>query len=109
MPEAYIYHSNTTRANISEGIDYLLQQPNSPTAIIGASDSIALNVIDELLKRDIRIPEDISVIGIDNVELAAYEQIQLTTVGHAMERNLGLIAIVKLIEMIEHKKILVFI
>ncbi|WP_342473199.1 LacI family DNA-binding transcriptional regulator [Metasolibacillus sp. FSL H7-0170] len=104
LPEAYIYHSNTTRANISEGIDYLLQQPNSPTAIIGASDSIALNVIDELLKRDIRIPEDISVIGIDNVELAAYEQIQLTTVGHAMERNLGLIAIVKLIEMIEHKK-----
>ncbi|WPK13948.1 MULTISPECIES: LacI family DNA-binding transcriptional regulator [Bacillales] len=104
IPEEYIYHSNTTRTSISQGIDYLLQQPTVPTAIIGASDSIALNVIDELLKRNIRVPEDISVIGIDNVELAAYEQIQLTTVGHATEKNLGLIAITKLTEMIENKK-----
>lgn len=48
------------------------------TAIICASDLLASYVIDELQKYGVRVPEDISVVGYDNVPLA--EDCNLTTV-----------------------------
>lgn len=104
LQDSYIYHSNTSRESINIGIEQFLALPTLPTAIICGSDSIAFHTLDELLKRGIRVPEDISIIGIDNVELASHQLIQLTTVGNDTEQNLGLLAIIELIEMIENKK-----
>jgi len=104
LQDSFIYHSNTSRESIVLGIEQFLAQPTQPTAIICGSDSIAFLTIDELLKRGIRIPKDISIMGIDNVELASHQLIQLTTIGNETEQNLGLLAIIELIEMIENKK-----
>jgi LacI family transcriptional regulator len=50
------------------------------TAILCASDLIASGVIKELNKLDIQIPQDISVIGYDDIPLAKYLTPSLTTV-----------------------------
>lgn len=74
------------------------------TAVLAATDSIALMVMDFLLKKGVRIPDQMSVIGIDNVDLAKHESIQLSTVGAEDGQSIGLIAIQTLIDIIEGKQ-----
>jgi len=50
------------------------------TAIICASDIIAINCINELLKSGFRVPYDVSVTGYDDIPLAKYSNPALTTV-----------------------------
>src|SRR5689334_5424376 len=61
----------------STAID-LLRLPHRPTAIFAASDTQALGVLEAARILGIRVPEDLSVVGFDDVEIAAH--IGLTTV-----------------------------
>lgn len=54
--------------------------PQLPDAIFCENDMIAIGVIHCLQKRGIRVPEDISVIGLDNIALGAMVVPSLTTV-----------------------------
>ena len=53
---------------------------NGATAIICASDLIASGVITEVTRKGLRVPEDISVIGFDDLPLAAQLKPSLTTI-----------------------------
>jgi DNA-binding LacI/PurR family transcriptional regulator len=56
----------------------LLRLPQRPTAIFAASDQQALGVLEAAKILGIRVPEELSVVGFDDVEVSAY--IGLTTV-----------------------------
>jgi len=56
----------------------LLQQPDPPTAIFASSDTKAVGVLDAAKKMKINIPEQLSVIGYDNIRDAEY--VNLTTI-----------------------------
>ena len=56
----------------------LLRLPERPTAIFAASDQQALGVLEAARILGIRVPEELSVVGFDDVEVAAY--VGLTTV-----------------------------
>ena len=56
----------------------MLQQPDRPTAIFAASDTQALGVLEAAQDCDLRVPEDLSIIGYDDIEIAEY--VGLTTV-----------------------------
>jgi diguanylate cyclase (GGDEF)-like protein len=49
-------------------------------AVSAANDEMALSAMEELQKRGFRIPEDIAVVGFDNVDSAHYSSPSLTTV-----------------------------
>lgn len=51
-----------------------------PTAVFCASDSMAIAAMRRFRESRIKIPEDISVIGMDNIELSAYVSPMLTTI-----------------------------
>ena len=51
-----------------------------PTAFFCANDHLAVGVMKALLKRGVRIPEDVSVVGFDDIPEAAYLVPSLTTV-----------------------------
>ena len=53
---------------------------SSPTAIFCANDLLAIGVMRGLRMRNLRVPEDVAVIGYDDVELAAMTDPALTTV-----------------------------
>lgn len=59
----------------------LLKKSRVPTAIIAANDLMALSAIEAITTRGMRIPEDIAVVGFDDVEIARHSTIQLTTVA----------------------------
>jgi LacI family transcriptional regulator len=58
----------------------LLDLPKPPTAIFSHSDMIALGVYSAARRRGLRIPEDLSVVGYDDIDAAAYFNPPLTTV-----------------------------
>ena len=68
-------HSHQVARSIA--ID-LLRLPERPTAIFAASDVQALGVLDAARILGIRVPEELSVVGFDDVEVAGY--VGLTTV-----------------------------
>ncbi len=49
----------------------LLQLPEPPTAIVAASDTQAVGCLDAARQLGVRVPEDLSVIGYDDIELAS--------------------------------------
>ena len=53
---------------------------DDPTAICCMHDGVAIDLIDSLERRGLRVPADISVTGFDDVPLAAHNRIRLTTV-----------------------------
>lgn len=58
----------------------ILQQEDRPTAVIAAYDEIAIGLIATLTRNGIRVPEDLSVMGINNIPSAVHAQIPLTSV-----------------------------
>lgn len=104
IPKQYILNTDTSKQDITRAFHELIQLPQRPTAICAGADSIALFLIDVAIQESLTVPDDISIIGIDNVDLSSHGLIQLTTVGSISEQNLGYLAIQKLIEMIENKK-----
>jgi DNA-binding LacI/PurR family transcriptional regulator len=60
--------------------EYLLQ-PERPTAIFTANDQLALAVQRAARSLDLQIPEDLALVGFDNLDISAHLDIPLTTVA----------------------------
>lgn len=58
----------------------LLASPLRPTAIVCGNDYIAFGVLNAAKARGIAVPDDLTVIGFDDVAMAAWELLSLTTV-----------------------------
>ena len=61
---------------------------SSPTALFCANDLLAIGVIHGLRRRGMRVPDDVAVVGYDDVELAAMTDPPMTTV-HQPSYELG--------------------
>jgi DNA-binding LacI/PurR family transcriptional regulator len=56
-----------------------------PTAVFCANDMLALGVLQELTRRRLRIPDDIAIVGYDDIEFAAAAAVPLTSVRQPRE------------------------
>lgn len=83
-----------------EGMKKLLQITPRPTAVFACSDTIAVGVYQVAWQQGLRIPQDISVIGYDNIMLAQYLTPPLTTI-HQPKAELGKLAVETLLERIK--------
>jgi len=70
----------------------LLLQRRDVTAIFAANDAIAFGAIRAIFETGLRVPEDISVIGFDDVELASIIRPPLTTI-HQPKYDMGRAAV----------------
>lgn len=69
----------------------LLDRPERPTAIFAANDQTAMGVLDIAVALGISVPEELSVVGFDNVPEAGYMTPGLTTVDQSI-RDMGKLA-----------------
>lgn len=74
----------------------LLEAPRRPTAIFAANDSMAIGALSALRAGSLRVPEDISVAGFDDIPMAQYMNPPLTTV-HVDISALGALATERLL------------
>jgi DNA-binding LacI/PurR family transcriptional regulator len=66
----------------------ILKSGKRPTAVLASNDLTAIGAMGAIHEAGLKIPEDISVIGFDNIELSAYTQPALTTL-HVPRRELA--------------------
>jgi len=64
----------------------LLELVDPPTAVFCYNDMSALGAIQAIRQRGLRVPEDVSVVGFDDLFFASYTQPPLTTVRQPMRR-----------------------
>ncbi len=76
--EEYCRHGPHGRYDARLLATELLQLKDPPTAIFAASDTQAIGVLEAAREANLRVPEDLSVIGYDDIEIA--EHLGLTTV-----------------------------
>ena len=70
-----------TEADGARGIGELLTRPHRPTAVVAFNDRCATGVLDQLVRRGVEVPGDMSVVGYDDSRLARLMHVQLTTVS----------------------------
>jgi LacI family repressor for deo operon, udp, cdd, tsx, nupC, and nupG len=78
----------------------LVARPERPTAVFCTSDEMAIGLVRTLPSIGLRVPQDISVAGFDDIEFAAAAQPALTTV-HQPRRELGQTAAAVLIDLLQ--------
>jgi LacI family transcriptional regulator len=83
-------------------LDLLARDPR-PTAVFAGSDLIAFGVLDAASRVGLRVPQELSVIGFDDVDMASWERFSLTTVAH-QSREMARAAANLLLERIEADK-----
>ncbi|MFC5463957.1 LacI family DNA-binding transcriptional regulator [Lederbergia graminis] len=74
-----------------------------PDAFLAANDLSAIGCMKALKSEGIIVPDDVSVIGFDNIDLSEYVSPLLTTVNNPIARQ-GILAVDSLIEIIQGKK-----
>jgi LacI family transcriptional regulator len=63
----------------------LLALPEPPTALFAYQDSLAALVIGYLADAGVSVPQQMTVVGFDNLDLASYISPRLTTIGGHIE------------------------
>jgi LacI family transcriptional regulator len=56
-----------------------------PTAVFAANDSLAIGALRWCLANGVRVPQDVAIIGFDNIEFAEYASVPLSTVKYAAD------------------------
>ena len=79
-----------------EAMTKLLALENRPRAVFAMNDSIAIGAYQVIQRAGLRIPQDIAIIGYDNIELAQYLYPPLSTI-HQPKARLAKAAVEKLI------------
>ncbi len=99
LPPCQIVESNYKVDGGAAAVRSLWEQSVFPTAIVCGNDLIAVGVISALEEAGIGVPEDVSVVGCDNILLARLANPPLTTVDVPRER-LGKLAFEALYKML---------
>lgn len=92
VPDAYV---QSGRFRYEDGVDggrVLLSLPEPPTAVFVACDETAAGVVEAARRRGLRVPEDLSIVGFDDTQLARYSSPPLTTVRQPL-REMGVVAL----------------
>lgn len=77
----YIARGNFTYEAGANALEQLLALPQPPTAIFCHSDIMALGALSYAKRQGLKVPDDLSIIGFDNISLAEFCDPPLTTVS----------------------------
>jgi LacI family transcriptional regulator len=92
VPKDYIWLREFLYDDGLAGGAALLDLPEPPTAIFAGSDEVALGAMEAARARGLRVPEDLSVVGFDDTQVARLASPQLTTVRQPI-REMGAVAL----------------
>jgi LacI family transcriptional regulator len=101
IPDApeLIYEGTFFQPDGFAGASALLDLPNPPTAIFASNDVMAMGAMDAIRNRGLRVPDDISVIGFDDIPQASMIRPALTTINQPLEK-MGRVATQMLLDLL---------
>lgn len=84
-----------------EAMGRLIAAGGKPTAVFAANDSLAIGVESWALANGLRVPEDMAIVGFDNIEFAEYAAVPISSVNYAIE-DVSAEAVERLLVLIAH-------
>ena len=86
-PDIQVVTVSTSRAGGVEAFTRLWRSESPPTAIVAMSDITALGVLEAAKAHGVRVPDELSIVGFDDLPEAAYATPPLTTVHQPIEEK----------------------
>ena len=80
-----------------------IRMKDKPSAIVAGNDAVAIGFIREAQKAGVRVPQDVSIIGLDDIETAGMITPSLTTVAKP-KREIGATGARMILDMLNGKK-----
>ncbi len=80
LPESLVFHGDYLRGSGAAAMRQILDLPERPDAVFAANDQMAADAMVVAQERGLNVPEDIAIVGFDDVPLASYVSPALTTV-----------------------------
>lgn len=102
LDETLIVEGEQSSKTAESAVRQFLAQALSPTAIFITSDLVAIAVLRTVQKSSLKVPQDISVMGFDDIPLVSLVSPSLTTIAQPIQ-EMGREAFKLLIERIERK------
>ncbi|EPP2815146.1 DNA-binding transcriptional regulator CytR [Providencia stuartii] len=100
LREQYIVRGDFTHESGAEAVKTLLALPEPPTAVFCHSDIMAIGAMWQAKKSGLILPDDLSIVGFDNLEQAQYTLPALTTINHPRD-EIGRHAMLLLLEQLQ--------
>ncbi|MBL8062272.1 MAG: LacI family DNA-binding transcriptional regulator [Anaerolineales bacterium] len=85
LPQKHIKQAYYSQENSRKAAYELLNMSNRPTAIFAASDVQAISIMKVARQLNINIPNDLAVIGFDDIDMAEY--VDLTTIRQHLDES----------------------
>jgi LacI family transcriptional regulator len=98
--DEYLLDGDFLKESGYQGGKRFLKIEEPPTAIFATNDYMALGTYQAIAEEGVRIPEDIALVGFNDIEFTAMKGIELTTIGQK-KFEMGAIAVKMLVERIE--------
>lgn len=102
LPESWIVESNLDLAGGYRAMSRLLADTPPPEAVFAFNDLAAVGAMRAAHQRQMAVPDQVSIIGYDDIELAAYTEPPLTTIGQPIH-EMGRQAAKMMIHLVEDK------
>lgn len=85
QPRNYVMQASYSKEGSQKAARELLTLPQRPTAIFAASDIQAVSIMKVARSMHLRIPEDLAVVGFDDIDLAEF--MDLTTIRQNLDES----------------------
>lgn len=102
-PELVLAGEPTVRFGF-EAAHQLLSEPDRPTALVAFNDKVASGAMAAADRLGLRVPEDLSIAGFDDIDLAQATRPALTTVRQPLA-EMGRIAVGLLVRLLDHHRL----
>lgn len=100
--ESLLYEGNFTMQSGHDAGVYFAQLTPRPTAVFSMNDLMAVGAIKSFKENNIRVPQDISITGFDDLDFATYTDPALTTIRQPAE-EMGKKAMLLLLQILDGK------
>lgn len=105
LSEILMYQTEENKINLFEKLYTILTRPKfAPTAIVCYNDQLAIQILNFVKGIGMKVPEDLSIIGVDDYQFSQFISPPLTTIRHPQER-MGLDAGKMIINMINKQPV----
>jgi LacI family transcriptional regulator len=85
LPPARVHHGWFAHRHGIEGFDAVWRGRHKPTAIFCVNDAVAIGVLSAASERGVSVPDDVAVVGFDDIDMASWPAFRLSTVHNPIE------------------------